>query len=186
MTHIELRNLANYAKKFSGLTPEREALLIRIGPTIIPRLPKITDTFYAILATIPEPARYLEDRIDSLKQTHLRWLGSLFSGPFDLDFAAAIHRAGQIHVRVDLPIEFMAGGMTLIGDLLIAEIERCYTDDAEIRSEAHAAVNAVLGFSLIVMQEALQDSKLNQELEKFIKITGISRPLFNNLAAAYR
>jgi len=186
MNTVELSDLADYAKQFAGFTPERERLLLKIGPSIIPKLPAITDRFYEILSELPEPAKYLAGRVDSLKRTHLHWLTSLFRGPYGLSFAEAIHHAGQVHVRVDLPIEFMAGGMTLIGDLLIAEIETLYAGDAAVRAGAHGAVNAVLGFSLIVMQEALQHSTLNQELEKFMKITGISRPLFNNLAAAYK
>jgi hypothetical protein len=36
------------------------------------------------------------------------------------------------------------------------------------------------------MQESYQSSLLAQELDKFMAITGISRALFNNLAAAYK
>ena len=48
------------------------------------------------------------------------------------------------------------------------------------------AVNGVTGFCLIIMQESYQSSLLAQELDKFMAITGISRALFNNLAAAYK
>jgi len=46
------------------------------------------------------------------------------------------------------------------------------------------AINAALGFSLMVMQESYQASTLAGELEKFLAITGMSRTLFNNLAEA--
>ncbi|MGC2166609.1 MAG: protoglobin domain-containing protein [Gallionella sp.] len=184
MTNNDLQELADYAKGFSGFTPARQSLLSQIGPSMLPRLPIVTERFYEVLLQMPEPRKYLEGRVDALKSTHLRWLTSLFSGPFELEFAAAIHRAGQVHVRVDLPIEFMAGGMTIIGDLLIAEIEEMYSTDPTTRGAAHGAINAVLGFCLIVMQEALQESTLNLELDRFMKISGISRALFNNLAAA--
>lgn len=186
MTDNDLQQLADYAKNFSGFTPAREELLLQMGPSVIPRLPKVTDSFYEVLLRMPVPAKYLEGRVEVLKSTHLRWLTSLFSGSYGLEFAAGIHKAGQVHVRVDLPIEFMAGGMTIIADLLIAEIEDIYLADPTARRIAHGAINAVLGYCLIVMQEALQESTLNQELDKFMKISGISRTLFNNLAAAYK
>jgi len=185
MAQIDFETLTAHAKSFAGLTPEREALLVEIGPAVSPALPGITEAFYATLATIPATATFLEGRLDLLKQTHLRWLGGLFTGPFDAAYAKAMYRVGHVHVKVSLPVEFMAGGTALIGDRLIAEIDKIYQDDDKLRLEALGAINAILGFSLIVMQQSFQNSSLHEELEKFLKITGMSRNLFNNLAAAY-
>jgi hypothetical protein len=185
MAQIDFETLTSYAKSFSGLTSEREKLLVQIGPDISPSLAQITDAFYETLSTIPATAPYLEGRVELLKETHIRWLNSLFSGSFDINYAKAMYRVGHVHVRVNLPVEFMAGGMSLIGDRLIAKIELLYADDEQLRRDALGAVNAILGFSLIIMQQSFQNSSLNQELEKFLKITGMSRNLFNNLAAAY-
>lgn len=185
MAQIDFETLALYAKSFAGLTPERERLLVEIGPAISPTLPAITEAFYGTLATIPATAPFLEGRLDLLKQTHLRWLRGLFSGPFDVNYAKAMYKVGHVHVKVNLPVEFMAGGMALIGDRLIAEIEKLYRGDEATRVAALGAVNAILGFSLVIMQQSFQNSSLHEELEKFLKITGMSRNLFNNLAAAY-
>jgi hypothetical protein len=185
MAQIDFEALTAHAKSFAGLTPERESLLVEIGPAIAPALPGITETFYDALANIPATAPFLEGRVDLLKQTHLRWLRGLFTGPFDVDYAKSMYRVGHVHVKVNLPVEFMAGGMALIGDRLITEIDRIYRGDEARRLDALGAVNAIQGFSLIVMQQSFQNSSLHEELEKFLKITGMSRNLFNNLAAAY-
>ena len=185
MAQIDFETLTLYAKSFAGLTPEREDLLAEIGPLVSPALPGITEAFYGTLATIPAAAAFLEGRLELLKQTHLRWLEGLFTGPFDVAYAKAMYKVGYVHVKVSLPVEFMAGGMTLIGDRLIMEIDRLYWDDDSLRLQALGAVNAVLGFSLIVMQQSFQNSSLHEELEKFLKITGMSRALFNNLTAVY-
>jgi hypothetical protein len=185
MAQIDYEQLTRYAKTFSGLTPEREALLTRIGPAVFPRLPAITDAFYATLATIPAAAPFLEGRLELLKRTHLHWLQKLFTAPFDAAYAESMYKVGHVHVKVNLPVEFMAGGMTLIGDGLLAALEDIYRNDAETREAALGAVNAIMGFSLLVMQQSFQNSSLHEELEKFLKITGMSRALFNNLAAAY-
>ncbi|NJD05908.1 MAG: hypothetical protein FIA97_05350 [Methylococcaceae bacterium] len=186
MSDINFEHMTEYAKQFAGLTPEREEILKSLAPVIVPRLSKITDAFYGTLSTIKEASPFLEGRIDVLKQTHLRWLTSLFSGTYDSEYTKAMHRVGDVHVKVKLPVEFMAGGTTLIGDLLLADLDELFRDDPKARTDAVGAVNAILGFSLIIMQQSFQDSSLHAELEKFLKITGMSRALFNNLAAAYR
>jgi len=185
MAPIDFQTLEGYAKSFSGLTPERERLLIQIGPDISPSLPRVTDAFYQTLAGIPAAAAFLEGRLEPLKQTHLLWLDTLFVGPFDLAYVKTLYRVGHVHVKVNLPVEFMAGGITLIGGRLMEEIEHLYPDDLGLRRNAHGAVNSILGFSLFIMQKSYQSASLHAELEKFLKITGISRMLFNNLAAAY-
>jgi len=185
MAQTDFETLTAYAKCFAGLTPEREKLLVEIGPTVSPALPRITEAFYGTLAAIPATAPFLEGRLDLLKQTHLRWLNGLFTGPFDVDYTKALYKVGYVHVKVNLPVEFMAGGMTLISDRLITEIDRIYSGEDPLRLGALGAVNAILGFSLLVMQQSFQNSSLHEELEKFLKITGMSRALFNNLTAVY-
>ncbi|MDD5035732.1 MAG: protoglobin domain-containing protein [Methylococcaceae bacterium] len=185
MAQIDFETLTSYAKSFAGLTPEREKLLIEIGPAVTPCLPRITEAFYAKLTSIPNAAPFLESRLELLKQTHLRWLYSLFTGPFDTAYTQSMYKVGHVHVKVNLPVEFMAGGMALIAEGLIGKVENLYQNDAEKRLEAHGAINAILGFTLIVMQQSFQNASLHEELQKFLKITGMSRTLFDNLAAAF-
>ncbi len=97
-----------------------------------------------------------------------------------------MYRVGEVHVKVKLPVEFMAGGITLIGNALLPIVARVCDGNYERCMSAHSAINAVLGFSLIVMQESYQTLSLAAELEKFLVITGMSRKLFDNLAKAYK
>lgn len=180
------RNLTGYAKRLAALTPEREALLIGIGPELMPHLPEITEDFYKELLQLPTAQPFLEGRVDTLKETHLRWMQSLFSGPFDENFTQAMYRVGYAHVRVNLPIEFMAGGTALVSDRLLEQAHQLYAADPPQYHRTVGAINAVLSFCLLVMQDSYQSSTLAEELDKFLKITGMSRALFNNLAAAYR
>lgn len=178
--------LTQYAKSFSGLSPEREALLLEVGSKIKPKLTGITDDFYENLLAIPEASAFLEGRLESLKKTHVRWMEGLFSGPFDSAYTEQMFKVGDIHVKVKLPVEFMAGAMTLINNRLIGLIVEMYGDDSARCAEVLTAVSAVTGFSLLVMQQSYQESSLADELEKFLKISGMSRALFSNLATAYR
>lgn len=181
----DLEKLTVYGKSFSGLTPELEALLVEVKDQIKPCLATVTDEFYQQLQLIPETATFLEGRIDNLKKTHALWMESLFTGPFDKDFTARMFRVGDVHVKVKLPVEFMAGAMTLINNRLYALIIETFGDDKKRCAQILTAVSAITGFALMVMQQSYQESTLAEELEKFLKISGMSRALFTNLALAY-
>lgn len=178
--------LTAHAKMLASLTPERETLLTQVGPLFIPHLAVVTDSFYQVLLAIPSAQPYLEGRVELLKNTHMEWMASLFRGPFDQRYTDGIYRVGYAHVRVNLPIEFMAGGTALIGDRLRQLAHQIFADDAERCYEVIGAIQAILSFCLLVMQDSYQSSTLANQLEKFLSITGISKALFNNLASAYR
>jgi len=185
MSDIDFEQLTGYAKQFTGLGPEQEALLAELSPLIQPRLAGITDSFYEVLQGIPKTQPFLDGRVDSLKQTHLKWMEQVFSGPWDAGYAQAMYHVGDVHVKVELPVEFMAGAMTLVGVRLNEALGELLKDDPARLTQACTAVNAVLGFTLMVMQQSYESSRLAEELERFLKITGMSRTLFDNLASAY-
>jgi hypothetical protein len=182
----DFEKLTVYGKSFSELTPDREALLLEVAPQIKPKLKDVTEAFYQQLASIPETASFLEGRIESLKKTHTLWMEGLFTGPFDATFTAQMFKVGDVHVKVKLPVEFMAGAMTMINNRLFSLLVETFGDDKQRCAQVIAAVNAVTGFSLLVMQQSYQASSIAEELEKFLKISGMSRTLFTNLALAYR
>ncbi|MCU7904928.1 MAG: hypothetical protein KZQ76_03575 [Candidatus Thiodiazotropha sp. (ex Epidulcina cf. delphinae)] len=185
MGKIDFSELTPYAKVFTGLTKEREALLIEAGPVIKPALADVTERFYTVLQSIDTTAPFLEGRLADLKKTHQAWLESLFTGPFDETYAQTMYHVGQVHVKVDLPVEFMSGGMSLIVDELIALVFDIYGDDPQHCPPLLKAINAITGFSLLIMQQSYQSSSLSAELDRFLAITGMSRTLFENLAGAY-
>lgn len=172
-----------YAKELSGLTPELEAHLQAIGGEVIPHLDRITDRFYEELFKIPTARPFLEGRLERLKKTHRQWLEMLFTHPYDEEMVAYLHRVGERHVQVGLPIELMAGAMTIIERHLQGLFFELWETREKLQKSLEA-VTACLGFSLQVMQDAYQTSTLAAELEKFLEITGINRRLFENLARA--
>jgi truncated hemoglobin YjbI len=186
MADIDFAQLTQYAKKFTGLTDELEQVLIGLSVEIKPHLPDITDSFYAVLQEIPKAQPFLEGRLEALKQTHIRWLEQVFSGPYDAEYAKAMYHVGDVHVKVELPVEFMAGAMTLVSVRLNELLGDHMADDALRLKKATAAVNSALGFTLMVMQQSYESSRLAEELERFLMITGMSRTLFDNLASAYK
>lgn len=175
-----------YGKCFSGLTPELENSLKEVAPVITPYLEKVTNAFYKQLAAIPNTASYLEGRIDKLKTTHLDWLTNLFVADIDAEFAKRLYEVGDIHVKVHLPVEFMAGAMTLINNELFSLVPELFGNDRVQSTMVLRAISAITGLALMIMQKSYQESTITGELDKFLKISGMSRTLFTNLAKAYK
>lgn len=186
MNTEDYRALTAHGKLYAGFTPEHEALLREAGPRLRPRLPGVTDGFYQVLLSIPEARPFLEGRMDKLRHTHLEWLERLFTGPYDAGFTRYLYDVGVAHVRVRLPVEFMACGITQIGNHLLEELAALYGDDGPRLARTARAVNGVLGFSQVIMQESYQSSLLARELDRFLTVTGISRTLFENLSRSHR
>jgi hypothetical protein len=185
MKNIDFDELNQYAKQFAKLDDDKIAMLHSISTDLIPHLQQVTDDFYAHLSRIEKVQPFLEGRIDALKSTHHVWMKDILTGSFDAEYTQQMYKVGDVHVKVKLPVEFMAGGMTIIKDGLSNVVLNTYQGNASKQQEALAAINAALGFSLLVMQESYQSSALAEELEKFLLITGMSRTLFDNLARAY-
>jgi hypothetical protein len=186
MNDIDYEQLTAYTKQFTGFSDEMASVLIGLSEQIKPHLPAVTDDFYNVLQAIPKAQPFLDGRIDTLKQTHMRWLEQVFAGPFDVNYTKDMYHVGDVHVKVGLPVEFMAGAMTLVGTRINDLLGKLLQDDPSRLRTAITAVNAVLGFTLMVMQQSYESSRLAEELEKFLKITGMSRTLFDNLASAYK
>lgn len=182
MSTIDFSVLCDQAKAYSGLESEDIAILAQEAERLIPHLGAITDAFYAELHTIPEARPFLEGRVKSLKKTHASWLGKIFTGPYDADFAAYMHHVGVVHVQVKLPEKFMTSGIGLINKHLIPLLPQIYRDEPEMVGPLLRALNAATSFCLLIMLESYR----GHELERFMEVTGISRVLYNNLAAAYR
>lgn len=151
--------LISHGKSISGLTPELENCLKEIAPLVIPRLPEVTDAFYVRLITSPNTSKFLQkyaDQLDGLKKTHLDWLISLFTVDMNAEFAKNMARVGEVHVGIQLPLDFMTGAMCLINKGMIQIIIEEFGDDKAKSAKALQAVSAVTGLVLIIMQQSYQ------------------------------
>jgi truncated hemoglobin YjbI len=181
MYPVDLEKINELARAFSGLDDARAAHMAEIAQRIEPFLDDVTDEFYRRLQEIEPADLFLQGRVDSLKKTHRDWLGKVFSGAYDSDYVSEMYAVGETHVNVRLPLEFMAGAMTLLMETLTPALAQVSNDREELANTVQS-VNAVLGFSLMIMQESYHATSLANELSRFLKVTGISRELFSNLA----
>lgn len=181
--------LIKYAKAFSGLTPELEDYLKEIAPEITPHLQTVTNSFYNTLSAIPTAAKYLDGRIDKLKDTHLSWLIGLFTRSIDAEFAQSMYKVGETHFKISLPVEFMVGSMALLNDEFTRLVFKVFDDNPAKCAKILRAIDAVSALSLMLMlmkmEQCYRESTIAEELERFLTISGMSRTLFTNLANAY-
>jgi len=180
----DFADLTRYAKQFSDLTTEKENLLLSIKSEIEPLLSEVTDNFYQIMHGIPEAATFLEGRVEKLKPTHQNWMHGLFTGPYDEKYTEAMYHVGDVHVRVNLPVEFMSGGITLICNQLYKLVFEIYSEDLVKAHKIADAINSAMGFSLFVMQKSYHAS-VDETLDKFLLITGMSKALFEKLSSTF-
>lgn len=183
---IDFASLCAESRALAGLTDADVALLHDLGPRFVPHLDAVTDRFYAALGAVPRTAAFIEGRVDALKKTHRAWLESLFTRAVDTEYTQWMHHVGSVHVRVNLPVEFMTSGMTLVQRELLLLAASTEGLDVATRDRVPAAIASICGFCQLVMQKSYASDRLAEELEKFLKITGMSHKLFENLAAAYK
>jgi len=186
MPDTDYGDLTRYAKALVNFTPRQEHCVIEMGRWLQPHLGEVTESFYEKLMAIPEARAFLEGRVDRLKKTHLTWLERVFTGPYDESYTAYLYNVGDVHVRVNLPVEFMAVGTALIAEALREKMAALQGGDCRRCLDSMEAINGALNYSLIVMQKSYQSSMNKQELEKFLKISGISHALYKNMAQVYK
>lgn len=181
--------ILKYAKEFSGLTPDLEDCLKEVSPEITPYLRTITDSFYKNLILIPNAAKFLEGRIDKLKDLHVNWLKGLFTMPIDADFAESLSKVGDTHFKICLPMEFMVGAMALLNNEFTLLVFEKFGENPNKCSKLLRAINSICALSLMLMlmrmEQNYRRTAVAEELEKFLKISGMSRTLFSNLSKAY-
>ena len=144
--------LAARAKAYSGLTAERIAVMRATAREVEPSLDFVTDRFYARLAEMPDVGPLLAGRMERLRETFRAWVGSLFGTDFGAAYAEAVWRIGEVHLGARVPIDCLTGSMTIVQEALQPVVLAGARGRPFAEAERLAALNAALGYSLIVMQ----------------------------------
>lgn len=90
-------------KEFIGFGADDARNLRALAPLFEAHGAAVTDGFYKRLAATPDTAPLIEGRVDKLKQTHRRWMASLFQGEYEQPYFEERWRIGMTHVRVGIP-----------------------------------------------------------------------------------
>jgi hypothetical protein len=156
MVQPYFKELCDRTRAFVGLSAERERTLHELAPLLVPHFGPMTNTFYTRLQEIPRAAALIEGRLLELRRTHRAAVAEIFTASYDEAYTERLYRIGAAHGNARMPIEFMVGGMTIVGESLIPVVSSFFLDDIERQINALGALNAGLGFALMVMQESYQ------------------------------
>jgi hypothetical protein len=184
MSGIDLEQLGQNATEWAGFSPDRQRLISETGKDMLPNLGEVTNNFYRQFKAIKKVCQYPDAKLAELERVLSQWLASMFTRCFDAEFVKSTIAVGESYVKLNLPLEFMTGTMTLLGQELTRKTLVLYADDMEKGAQVVAALYAMLAYCQIIMQAAYKVLEA-QNLEKFLAVTGMSHALYAKLARAY-
>lgn len=158
-------------KEFIGFAADDAERLQALAPLFAEHGAAVTDEFYRRLAATPETAPLIEGRVERLKQTHRRWLASLFSGAYEQPYFEERWRIGLTHVRVGIPpwwVEAVTSYLREAGLELIA----VSSPGTEGIAQAQSYLK-ILDIDLWIINLAYNDERL----VRLSTFTGMSRKL---------
>lgn len=165
-------------KKFVGFTSDDAENLKSIAHIFEKHGSAITDTFYETLELYPETAALIEGRVDSLKETHARWMGELFTGVeggHEEAYFTNRDIVGKVHVKIGLDPRWVEGVMTIIRTGGHAAMSQELESAAELGAKFNSLCK-ILDLDLMIINLSYADERLT----RLANFTGMSRKLIEN------
>lgn len=100
------------------LSTDESARIAALRSFVISALPSVTERVYNAMEAEPQMARYVPNGTARLRQLHLTWLQSLFSGDYGPDFVRRQQEIGRAHVLSGIPPVLFAANMAYLRALL--------------------------------------------------------------------
>lgn len=159
-------------------------------PLIAPHFAAIIDDFYATIEAHPDASAAITGgaaQIARLKQSLLRWIDELFTGPHDGAYFERRARIGRVHVRIALPQVYMLTAMDRIRLRAADALRLARGVEPEALRRMMAALHQILDIELAIMLETYRDDLLakNRTAERLATIgqfaAGIGHELRNPL-----
>ncbi|HEY4183513.1 MAG TPA: protoglobin domain-containing protein [Polyangia bacterium] len=176
--------------RYVGFDAAASASLCEALPFVAPYFHSIIDDFYATIEAHPDARAAITGgaaQISRLKQSLVRWIEELFTGPHDDAYFQRRARIGRVHVQINLPQVYMLTAMDRIR-LRSADALR---DAPDVPQEALrrmlAALHQILDIELAIMLETYRDDLMakNRTAERLATIgqfaAGIGHELRNPL-----
>ncbi len=140
-------------RRYIGFDRQDEANLAEARPIVEPEFESIVEEFYRRIRLHPEAVAVFrnEAQIERQKVSLARWLGRIFSGPYDEAYFAETSKIGHVHVAVGLPQRYMITGMNLIRGRLHVAVRK-----ARPGTHGHLlqAIDRALDLELAVMLDS--------------------------------
>jgi signal transduction histidine kinase len=175
---------------YVGFDESSTAALREARPLVAPHFTAIIDDFYATIEAHPDARAAMTGgsaQIGRLKQSLLRWIDELFTGPHDEAYFERRLRIGRVHVQINLPQMYMLTAMDRIRVRTVAALRTAPQIDGDRLDVMLTAIHQILDIELAIMLESYRDDLLakNRTAERLATIgqfaAGIGHELRNPL-----
>ncbi len=159
-------------KQYVGFDDAAAARLREFHPIAEPAFPEVVDDFYEAITQHPDASAAItggEAQVQRLKSTLIEWLHSLMLGPHDQAYLQAHSRIGRVHVRINLPQQFMFTAMNRIRLGLTNVARAQLPEEGQLRVETIQALERILDLELAIMldtyrQDWMERVRVNERL----------------------
>ena len=177
-------------KAYVGFDDAATESLREAHPLVAPHFGSIIDDFYATIEAHPNARAAITGgaaQIARLKQSLLRWIDELFTGPHDNAYFERRARIGRVHVQINLPQMYMFTAMDRIRLRSADVLREAPGVKPAAQSRMLAALHQILDIELAIMLETYRDDLVtkNRTAERLATIgqfaAGIGHELRNPL-----
>ncbi len=143
-------SLFDEVKRYVGFGDGDSACLAEIRPHVEHGFFGIAEDFYDRTREHADAHDVFrdEEQIDRLKQSLVRWMNRIFTGPYDADYYERTSTIGHVHVRVGLPHRYMFTAMAFVRSAITRLV---LASPLKARPEHFDAIHKVLDIELTVM-----------------------------------
>lgn len=161
-----------------------------VASVLAPSLPNLIDDFYAEIERHPATRKVItggEMQIARLKQTLIRWLEELLSGPYDQEYVVRRWRVGRRHVEIGLDQVYTNVALSRLRYGLLGALGQAWRGDQQGLIATIQSLNKLLDLDLAKIEDAYQAEhlmrhQLDERLATIGKVAGgIAHELRNPL-----
>lgn len=163
-------------KSFIEFSDEDAQNLAGLAGIVETHGPALTDHFYETLGSVPETAKIIEGRVESLKKTHREYMKELTSGDYGEAYFERRARIGQVHVARGIDPRFVEGVMSVIRAGMLKAMAEEISEPAELAAKASSFIK-LCDLDLAIINLAYSEERL----DRFSEFTGMKRRLIENV-----
>lgn len=168
-------------KRLVNLTDEYETQLAKLTAVVMPNVDQIVERVYSAVSYVASMHMLDNHAQQQLIGSYKLLVGMLFQGMSN-SIDHEMNGLGQQYARQGIPVEFITSVMALVHQELLDIITQSEVLTPFDKIQSNQAITAVIGYCQMHIQQAYSQASLHNELARFLKVTGISRRLFDNLA----